>query len=331
MQADNQTQFFDAIKARSLNGKLNIEELSELLFLQKGAVYKRINGTTPLNYGEIETLAKHYRISLDEVMQPNRYISMFHRFLKKGDANTLDYFDHFASVLKPLAEDKSQSFVYLANELPIFYYFNFDHIFNFSFSLWNHLHWKEGRITIVRDELIDNKIKDYRNQIKNQYYACPVSEIWNPSMLQNLYQQIIFCITLRAFEKKEFIEALVKDIEALISHLQDLTKQQDEESSSTINKPKIYINEFGNYLNIVLYKSQLNKATFIGYDYPHFAMSISDRFYDFSMQWIDKIKRRSVLISGEGYQYRELFFHRLEQDFETFKDRISKLIAVYYD
>ncbi len=327
-----QTAFFDAIKKSSVNHKLDIDELSEVLCLQKGAVYKRINGTTPLDFYEIGLLAKHYKISLDEVMQPDRFISMYHRFLKEGNANTLEYFDHFSSMLKPLSKEHSESFVYLANELPIFYYFYFDHIFNFAFSLWNHLHWKEGRITIARNEMIDNKIKEYRNQIKNQYYACPVTEIWNSNMLHNLYQQIIFCISIRAFEKREFIDALVKDIASLIVHLKLITKSTEEDNTNKgPERAKIYINEFGNYLNIVLYKSSRNKVTFIGYDYPHFALSSSDRFYDFSMDWIDKIKRRSVLISSEGYQYRELFFHQLEKDFEQFKGRIEKLIAVYYE
>ncbi len=328
----DQTLLFEAIKKHSPSQQLDIDTLSEILHLQKGAIYKRVNGTTPLNIHELSALVDVYKISLDEIIQPDRYISMYHRFLKKGEASTFDYFDHFISMLKPLAWEEARSFVYLANELPIFYYFNFEHIFNFVFSVWNHLHWSEGRLTVSRNTNLDEKIKDYQKQIKNQYYACPVTEIWNSNMLNNLYQQIIFCVTIRAFQDKTFIKSLTIDIEKLINHLKHITTPEEElKENQKPNRAKIYINEFGNYLNIVLFNSDAAKATFIGYDYPHFAMSTSERWHNFSMDWIDKIKRRSVLISSEGYQYRELFFHRLENDFKLFQERLDKLVAVYYE
>ena len=71
--------------------------------------------------------------------------------------------------------------------------------------------------------------------------------------------------------------------------------------------------------------------TFVGFDMPHFVVSYNEKFYDFSKSWIEKIRKRSILISSEGYQFRELFFLKLNKDFEDFKERVDKLVNVYYN
>jgi len=49
-----------------------------------------------------------------------------------------------------------------------------------------------------------------------------------------------------------------------------------------------------------------------------------------SNKWVNKIRKRSVLISSEGYQYRELFFRKMEKDYEDFKNNVEKLVETYY-
>jgi len=153
-------------------------------------------------------------------------------------------------------------------------------------------------------------------------------------MLNNLYQQIIFCITIRAFKDESFVGRLITDIEKLINHLRDIAisgvAAVDNAGRSDIEL-KIYLNDFGNYLNLVLYKSKYIRTSFIGYDYPQFIVSHNKQFYDFSMDWINKIKKRSALISSEGFQYRELFFIKMENDFKYFKERVEKLMGIYYN
>lgn len=38
-------------------------------------------------------------------------------------------------------------------------------------------------------------------------------------MLNNLYQQVVFCVTIRAFKDVEYISLLIHDISNLIQHL----------------------------------------------------------------------------------------------------------------
>lgn len=337
-----QKKFFEVISRRNAHQNTPIlHDVMDILDVRKGAAYKRMNGETAMTLEEVVKLSKHFDVSLDAIFRGNRYISFFHPFLtqntKGSNGTTSEFFDQFAFFLKPLKtsepeEDKELN--YLANEIPIFYYFSHRYIFTFLLSVWKHLHWDEGQIEIQDTKMYDDQIEHFRKEITKNYYGHPVTEIWNSNMLNNLYQQIIFCITIRAFKEERFIKRLIIDIEKLINHLREIAIsgiKSIEGGHSDSSELKIYLNDFGNYLNLVLYKSKFIKSSFIGYDYPQFIVSHNQKFYEYSLEWINKIKKRSVLISSEGYQYRELFFIKLETDFKLFQERVEKLMGIYYN
>lgn len=331
-QALIQEQFFKYLNNRAgANTVLN--KTMEVLNLGKGAVYKRINGSTALTSAEMIQLAKAFRVSLDNIFQQEDYMGFFHPFWKNEKQVTgVDFMDRFAYYLKPVTQHQYSNMTYLANELPITYYFSHKYIFQFLLSIWNHIHWDNNRLTIDEHMPIDAKQEKLRAEIQAYYESANVTEIWNSNMLSNLYQQVFFCITIRAFPNVAFIERLIKDIERLINNLRDiaLTGKRNTGGDSKA-EAKIYLNEFGNYANILLYESEKIKGGFIGIDMPQFMISYNPHFFEYADKWIGNIKKRSVLISSEGFQYRELFFLKLENDFKAFKDRVEKLIGVYYE
>lgn len=338
LQVEYQKKFFDIISKRhAFKSSSILHDVMDILNIRKGAAYKRMNGDTALTLEEVIKLSSHFEVSLDSIFRSDKYISFFHPFLgieRKG--TTEDFFEQFTHFLTPLKSNdprEEKSLAYLANEIPIFYYFSHKYIFNFLMNIWSHLHWEDGQISIRDTNDFDKEIEHFRQEIGKYYYGHPVTEVWNSNMLNNLYQQIIFCITIRGFKDESFIGRLITDIEKLINHLRTIAISGTagiEGAPSDGAELKIYLNDFGNYLNLVIYKSKYIRSSFIGYDYPQFIVSHNKQFYDYSMDWINKIKNRSVLISSEGYQYRELFFIKMENDFKYFKERVDKLMGIYY-
>ena len=328
-QIDTQKRFFDFVSERHSSEEV-LHTTMEVLHLGKGAVYKRMNGSTALTASEMVQLAKAFRISLDNIFQNESYMPFFHPFWKKDNASSIDFVDRFAVYLKPTTGHNSSSITYLANELPINYYFSHKYILHFLISIWNHLHYNEAKLIIDETVSIDKRMESLRSEIQYNYKSQKVTEIWNPSMLNNLYQQIVFCITMRAFPDANFIGLLLKDIERLIGTLQKVTSPESKDIPEKGHPPRIYLNEFGNFVNILLYDSDDIQSAFIGIDMPHYMITYSPSFVKQAKVWVENIKRRSVLISSEGFQYRELFFHKLEKEYDAFKDRVEKLIAVYY-
>jgi hypothetical protein len=318
-------QYLTQIKTR----ERVLEGICTVLHIQKGAAYKRMSGDTSLTTAELIRLAEFFQVSLDTIFQSDKYITFQHPFYKQR--STIEFLDQFTYFLKPLSGSQTSRLTYLANELPVFYYFSYKYIFNFLLSVWNHLHWSDSKLVIEENTAVTHQIDSIRKEITTYYSGHPVTEIWNSNMLANLYQQIIFSITIRAFKEEVYIKHLLDDIRALIQHLHELAhKGTSADASQSGTERIIYLNDYGNYLNLLLYDSDKFKSTFIGYDIPQFMVSYNPVFFDFSHQWIKRIRKRSVLISAEGYQHRELFFIKMERDFKDFEGRVEKLIAIYY-
>lgn len=294
----------------------------ELLNIQKGAAYKRMSGETALTTAEMVQLARHFKVSMDTAFQNQPFITFRHPFL--GANSGMNFLDIFAYYLKPIVYTETSSLTYMANELPLFYYLSHPHIFSFLMDIWEHMHNPEKTLHINPMSAIDKDLVSLRQEISAYYSSRPVTEIWNSNMLANLYQQITFSVSVRAFKDTAIVEQLIQDIEALIQDLKDLSIDQHE------NAPTIYLNEFGNYLNMVIYETDNLKATFMGMDIPQFMVSHDPIFHAFANDWVGQIKKRSVMISSVGYQSRELFFLKLDKDLKQFKETTSKLMAVYY-
>lgn len=328
MSVSPQVRFFNYLHHR-YGKKEVIFETMEVLKLQQAAVYKRVNGTTALTTDELMQLASHFNVSLDTALEHENYFSFQHPF--QNSKRSLDFFEHFAFIMEPILEKEviRSEITYLANELPVFYYLHYDYIFRFQLAIWNHLHWTEGKLIIGSDQVIDPKIDALRKQVVESYRARRVTEIWNPAMLSNLYQQILYAISIRVFADRAFIDKLVKDLEDLIHDLQQLPQQSHDPSSSTEDRPNIYINEFGNYMNILLFEGEKLRSTCIGYDMPQFILSHDTRLYDYSKRWVENIKRHSVFITYGGLRDRELFFASVEREFSQFADRVQKLMVLY--
>jgi hypothetical protein len=325
-----QTKFFNKIGLRFPDQTI-VKAVMELLNLRKGAAYKRMNGETALTTEELIRIANHFDVSLDNVFFTDKFISFSHPFLYSQKAKSIDFLSLIAGYLETLTNEESSELIYLSNELPFFYYVSKKHIFTFLYSMWNHLHWEEGGLMIANVSRLDKDIEKFRTDISNYYDNHPVTEIWNPTMFSNLYQQIIFCITIKAFDTADFIRHLVIDIEQLLNHLRDIA-MKGKRHSQLQEKPidlKLYINEFGSYHNVILHKGKAVNSTFLGFDYPHFIVTKNDQFYHYAQNWVAKIKQRSVLISGEGFQQREQYFEQLKGQFQVFKSKVENLLLDY--
>ncbi len=326
-QKEIQETYFNFLGKRHCNQTV-LNDTMEVLHLRKGAAYKRMNGDSALTTAELMRLSKHFNVSIDTALGNEDFVSFQHPFLdRKSD---VDFLDRLGFYLKPIAKMENSNLIYLTNELPVFYYFSHKHIFTFLNAVWNHLHWQDDRLVIREVKQVDSRLEQLRTDVDKYYAGQEITEIWNSNMFANLYQQVIFSITIRAFEDVNFIAKLIKDIESLIAHLHSLASVGEKKGEGDSTKFNIYLNEFGNYLNMVIFQSEKLNVTFLGYDIPQFIVSHNQKFFEYSKDWVDRIRKRSVLISSGGYQYRELYFRKMENDFQAFKESAEKLVDVYY-
>jgi hypothetical protein len=294
------------------------------LNILKAAAYKRMNGTTALTSHELIVLSRHFNFSMDTIFQPARYYAFTQPFSQTTSAD--QFIDRFSKFLSPIsALNEKINLTYLASDLPIFHFFSRPYIFSFLFSVWTHEQEVNKSLQIEEQNLLHSP--NLKNEILHYFSGYPITEIWNYNMLNNLYQQILFAITVKSFKDTEFISRLLEDIKDLFDLLRSIANEQNNLQD---NNRKIYINEFSTYNNIVLLESDTINNTFISYDFPKFIMTWNPEFHAYTKSWIKKIIQRSALISSEGYRQREIFFNKLDKDFKQFEENVKRAIEMYY-
>jgi len=63
-----QCQFFKSIRQKLLPKQNLVHIVGELLYMQKDATYRRINGRTPLTMQELKILSTTFDVSIDELL-----------------------------------------------------------------------------------------------------------------------------------------------------------------------------------------------------------------------------------------------------------------------
>jgi hypothetical protein len=297
----------------------------QALHIMKAAAYKRMNGTTALTSYEMIILAQYFKFSLDTIFQSDRYYAFEQPFSQK--LTTIQFLEQFTEFLKPLSSIEGRSRItYLANDLPIFYYFAHPHILKFLIAVWSHIH-DEGQRLIVEETVEPNpQLNQIKQEISSYYHRQPITEIWNSNMLNILYQQILFAISVKAMKNVSSIQLLLDDILSLINKLGETLNPSD---TNQRNK-KIYLNDFGSYLNTVHFESEQINNTFISYDFPKFIVTWNPDFHRYTKDWIAKIVKRSVPISSEAYQQREIFLNKIERDYKAFESNVKKAVEQFY-
>lgn len=323
-QEQLQRHFFNYLVQRWGSEQVLADTMKALQIL-KAAAYKRMNGTTALTSHEMIVLTRHFNFSLDTIFQSDKYYAFEQPFSQK--LTTSQFLEQFTQFLKPLSTIEGSSHItYLANDLPIFYYFSHRYIFNFLMAVWTHIHDAGQRLTVVENDSINAQIVQSNEEIVSYYRRHPITEIWNSNMLNNLYQQVLYAISVKAMKDEDYIHSLLNDILSLIGKLRVISNP----SNANDHHQKIYFNDFGSHINTVHFESKLINNTFISYDYPKFIVTWNPDFHRYTKEWIAKIIKTSVLISSEAYQQREMFFNRVEKDYNAFEAKVKKAMDQYY-
>ena len=116
-----------------------LHKTMEVLDLKRGATYKRINGDTALTTVELVKLAKTFNVSLDNIFLKNQFISFFPPSGNEEAEQHAHFLDYYSYYLQSIMSYEKGQLTYMANELPIFYFFSHKYIFTFLSAVWEHL------------------------------------------------------------------------------------------------------------------------------------------------------------------------------------------------
>jgi len=316
-----QTAFFKHLKEKLPNHLSLADEVAELLNISSDSAYRRIRGDKTLAFDEIQILANHYKVSLDQFLHLNTEAFLFSgNLINREKFEMSDYLDGIANQLSYFASAEKKQIYYLNKDIPFFHHFMFPELAAFKCYFWsrynlNYPQFNKGQF-LISDfiDLFNNKGK----KISDLYLEIPSTEIWNLDCINTTIRQIDYYRESKIFSSIQDIITVYQCLEKLVDHIEQQVEHGakfpfGQPDFSKKVKYTVFVNEFILGDNTLLIEIDHQRMVSLNHNVINYVITTDEKFVEYSWQTMNTLLKKSTLISEIGEKDRQLFFNNLRQ------------------
>lgn len=311
-----------------------VTAISQLLSLQSNAIYRRIRGESPLLPEEIETLANHFGLSLDELRQEENIDKVQFAFpaLITTPTNFAEYLNNLATQIAILPSING-SLKYASAEIPVYHYCFFPEIIAFKLYTWGRTTWQFKHLQNRKFSLDIMSPYDYEaaQHFLEKYTLVPSTELWSVNAIDNTLNQIAHCVLSGNMANPKEGLILCDKLTALVAHLQKMAAagKKFPVNAKVMDKRvafKLFHNETIYTGNSILVISDLGNTVYTTLNNPNYIKTTNKKTVITMEKWFDRIAIQSKLISVHAEKDRHLFFNTLQRKIERTRLRIQRFL-----
>lgn len=320
MESNNsQLLFFQHIKTILPEHISFVDEIADLLNISNDSAYRRIRGEKQISLDEMQKLASHFKISIDQFLhlQSNSYIFSGELALS-GDYVFEKWMENVFKQLTFINSFTHKHLYYLAKDIPIMLQFMVPELLAFKSFLWRRsiLHYENMKgLKFSLKERID-EYRETGDKIVQLNLQIPTTEIWNLESINSTIRQIEFYREANMFETEEDVQGIYRSLLRLINHLELQAEAGVKfKLGDTPGPGSVAYNLFWNDLvtadNTILVELDINKITFLNHSVINFISTTDVKFNAFMYDSMQNLIKRSTQLSKVGEKERYRFFNRM--------------------
>lgn len=325
----DQQQFLEQCKGKE-EGKNYANELAELLGVNPDAAYRRIRGTTPLTYPELQKVCEHYKVSFDSAMNyegkthPFEFISMF----DQNRFNMLTHVKETVAQLRFFKKADNCNMTLVAMDLPYFRQFGYSSLLRFKLFYWQGAVLnREGQQQKKFDPTYcDEAVESEMKHLYSLYHGIDSIELWTPESLDSTLKQIKYGLDAGFFASVEDAMQICDDLDDLITKLEREAvvskKYFNGEHGEESAKFELYQSDILLGTNTVQVQCNDDLYTYIGFNSFNSLMSKSPSFSNECQRWIMQFRSKSTMLSDVSEKFRYQFFHALRSKINALRTAI---------
>lgn len=328
-----QKKFFDELKI-ILPDNLSLPNVvADELNISIDSAYRRIRGDSELSLREFDLLTSKYHVSLDGILQQyNDLVSFTYRAISKENSGLQSYFVSIAEEIESLISFGIREVIYVAADLPIFYYFTYP-----ALAAFKHYCWQRELLSDAREGKQMNKfyasamLQNNFSKLKRLfelYQQTPCTEIWSEDTLNSTLRQIRFYYQIGLFSDKKVALNILNELKKIIRNLerQAMNNSKFFWDTSSLKSPEngnfnLYFNKTGLSENVILISLEKYNLVHLGYNALNILTSFNQAFFENSYRNAQKIIANSISINDAPTMEKEAFFN-------GFNDKIDAVIDV---
>jgi len=291
-------------------GKL-ADMLTELLGIEKEAVYRRLRGSVPFSFQEIRAIAIHWGFSLDNIAEnessATRQMTVSLTEFLDPSENDYKVLEDLCINVRRLKDDPDSESGAVGSIIPLSLCVAYEFIYKFYLFKWSRQFENPNKIKLYKDTKITERLKHINREFVESVQDSPKSVyILDRRFIEYFVKDIRFFYDIRMIIKED-ISLLKKDLHLLLN---DLERYAVNGRFDTGNKVDIFLANVHfdanyNYIDAATYKLAMMR-TFTFSD----LYSYDKVVFQNMKNWLKFLKRTSTLISEGNATERIHFFER---------------------
>ena len=320
MESNNtQLLFFQHIKSILPPHISFVDEVAGLLDISNDSAYRRIRGEKHISLDEMQKLASHFKISIDQFLhiQSDSYI-FSGDLAASGEYVFEKWMENVLRQITMINSFKQKHITYLAKDIPIMDQFMAPELLAFKSFLWrrsilNYENMKGMKFSLNE---VTPKHLELGKKIEQLYMKVPTTEIWNLESINSTIRQIEFYREANMFESEEDVKKVYASLLTLVNHLEQQAERGikfcvGEEPLPGAAAYNLFWNDLVLGDNTILVELDGKKITFLNHGVINFVSTTDERFNAYTSDTMQNLAKRSTQLSQVGEKERYRFFNRL--------------------
>jgi hypothetical protein len=321
-----QTHFFSHIKERLPYHLSLADEIAAVLNISNDSAYRRIRGDKALSFDEIQKIAIHFKVSMDQFLHLQGNTVIFSgNYINRESFDFKNYLQGIVNQLTYFHSAQKAELFYLNKDIPIFHHFMFPELAAFKCFFWSRYNLNNSQYN-KSQFLIEDFIPLFENigkKISNLYLEIPSTEIWNLDCVNTTIRQINFYRESKVFKSHEDLMTIFSCLEKLIDHVEEQAARGHKFPHQKPHLPAARYNVFINHFllgdNMVAVDMDGVKMVFLNHNVINYLQTTDSQFIDYTFETLHTLLKKSTLISEVGEQDRENFFDEMRERIHTTK------------
>ena len=310
--------FMNALQEKIPHKATLVNNITDILVIDKDAVYRRLRGEVNFSFTEMALIAKNLGISLDNIARIENFQTKPStvNISRQVNPTELDYemFEGHVNLLKSIKDEPDTKIMEAANIFPHYLYQDFDYLTRFYRFRWNQAS-KYGNLRPFHETIEPERLRKlqydtgtYSRHIKSTLY------VLDHLIFQRLVTNIRYFARIHLIRADD-VALIKKDLMAFVDYLENIAVKGKYEDTG--NEVSIYISDINFETNYSCLKTKNITLTLFRIFILNAVVSFDGEIFNETSAWIYALQRMSTMISVSGEKVRSIYFETQRKAIDT--------------
>lgn len=302
--------FMTAIRTKIPHKATLANTITDLLGIDKDAVYRRLRGEVYFTFAEMAIIAKSLGISLDNIVgiisaEQSRPIQMV--ITRQVNPTPDDYKmikDHL-DILEIIKDEPGTKLMEASNIFSHYIYNDYECITRFYLFKWNQAS-QLGSALPYHEIIIPDQMREMQRQAcECARHISSTSYIWDYMIFQNFVADVKYYASIQLITKEDV--ALIKnDLSDFLDKIEQIAVTGKHEKTG--NEVSLFISDINFDTSYSCLQSKNIRLSMVRTFVLNATVALDNEVFNEMSHWIRSMQRMSTLISVSGEKVRSLFF-----------------------